>query len=169
MESILVRPFPHGPKGRFDQLPARNLITITANTPHEPFLRIRPQASSCGQVWVQLSRPCALGIITLAIAVALWGFGYKLSLYHRHAAPLAHASVAKLWIDPNGAYVGGPSRLKAKSHPLSGSQAFPCPVPRFHRLNSAAASTLPLCERRVAFFHLLIPSRAPPPLRFRLA
>jgi hypothetical protein len=113
-------------------------------------------------------QPLSLALIGLAAAVTLWGFAYKLSLYHRHAAPLANASVAKLWIDPNGASVAAPSRLKAKSHLLSGSQAFPCPEPRFHRLSSTA-SILPLCERRVAFFHLLIPSRGPPPLRFRLA
>jgi hypothetical protein len=164
----LIRHFPRRPKGRFVELSALNAITITASAPQKTVLSWRAQLPGCYPAWRQVSGHCALGIVGLAIAVVLWGYGYRISLYHRHAAPLANASVAKLWIDPNGASVAVPSRLKAKAHLLPGSQAFAGPVQRFHRLSSAAACTVPLCERRVAFF-LLIPSRAPPPLRFSLA
>jgi hypothetical protein len=50
-----------------------------------------------------------------------------------------------------------------------GSQAFAVRIPPLPSLSRAAAFTSPLNECRVAFFDLLIPSRAPPPLRFLLA
>ncbi len=43
------------------------------------------------------SRPWTLGLIGLAIAVALWGFGYKLSRYSLHSDFSSRASFAKLW------------------------------------------------------------------------
>ena len=43
------------------------------------------------------SKACALGLIGLAIAVALWGFGYKLSRYSHHSDISSRASIAKLW------------------------------------------------------------------------
>jgi hypothetical protein len=43
-------------------------------------------------------RPWVLGIAALAMAVALWGYGYKLSLY-RQPDQAACLPVAKLWID----------------------------------------------------------------------
>ena len=169
MESILVRPFPRRPKGRFDKLSARNPITVTASALEKPDLRIRAHAASCYPVWGQVFRPCALGIIGLAIAVALWGFGYKLSLYHCHAVPSSHVPVAKFWIEPRGASVAAASRFKAKSHLVLGSQAFSVSIQRLPRLSLAVSCIQPVYTRCSAFFDFLTPSRAPPPLRFRLA
>jgi hypothetical protein len=42
-------------------------------------------------------------------------------------------------------------------------------VQRLPGLCRAVACILPFCERRIAFFDLTTPSRAPPPLRFQLA
>jgi hypothetical protein len=169
MESILVRLFPRRSKGRFVELSDRNPITIAVSAPQKPVLSCRRQARSCYPAWRQVSGHCALGIIGLAIAVVLWGYGYRISLYHREGAPSARIPVAKLWIEPHSASVEAASRLKSISHLAPGSQAFSESIQRLPGLNSAVASTLPLCERRVAFFDLPIPSRAPPPLRFRLA
>jgi hypothetical protein len=165
----LVRLFPRRPKGPFDELPARKPITITASAPPKLVLRMKLQVPSCYPVWGQVSRPCTLGIVGLAIAVFLWGFGYKLSLYHPHPPSSSRASVAKLWIDPHSASVATTSRLKAKSHLLPDSQAWSVSVPRLPCLGRAIVFILPLCERRIALFDFLIPSRAPPPYRFRLA
>jgi hypothetical protein len=52
--------------------------------------------------WRFIPRPLNLGLIGLAVAVALWGFAYKLSLYYpdqNHPAPIG---VAKLWLGPEG-------------------------------------------------------------------
>ena len=40
-------------------------------------------------------RPCVLGFFALALAVAAWGFGYKISLYQPQSG--ARSIVAKLW------------------------------------------------------------------------
>ena len=41
-------------------------------------------------------RPLAIGLVGLALAVVLWGLGYKLSLYRPHPGPSVRMSVAKL-------------------------------------------------------------------------
>ena len=53
-------------------------------------------ASSGGRSVV---RPCAFGLLALAIAVVLWGLAYKLSLYN-HPGSSPRAVVAKLWTGP---------------------------------------------------------------------
>ena len=49
-----------------------------------------------------LLRPLSLGLIGLEVAVAIWGFAYKLSLYQPHLSHSAKASVVKLWLGPDG-------------------------------------------------------------------
>jgi hypothetical protein len=169
MVSILVRPFPRRSTGRFDDLSVRKPITITASAPRRPLLRLGARTLSCFPAWRQVSVPCALGIVGLALAVVLWGYGYKLSLYHRDAASSARIPVAKLWLGPRGASVAAASGLKPISHLAPGSQAFCVCTQRPPNLSRAIGCILPLCERRVVFLDLLIPSRAPPPLLFLFA
>jgi hypothetical protein len=45
----------------------------------------------------RILRPATLAFIGLALAVALWGFGYKLSRYNPNPDVSTKASVAKLW------------------------------------------------------------------------
>jgi hypothetical protein len=75
-------------------------------------------------------RPLTVGLIGLALAVVLWGIGYRLSLYRPHPAPSARADVAKLWVGPRDSICIKSSRTKATT--ASNSQ-----------LLSAKASTLP--------------------------
>jgi hypothetical protein len=49
-----------------------------------------------------LMRPLSLGLIGLAVAIVIWGFAYKLSLYQPHPSHTAKISVAKLWLGPEG-------------------------------------------------------------------
>lgn len=44
-----------------------------------------------------LFRPWALGFIGLAISVALWGFGYKISRYNPHPDAASRTLLAKMW------------------------------------------------------------------------
>lgn len=67
------------------------------------------------RLWNQLYRPYLLGFGGLAFAVALWGFGYKLSLYHRNPAQAQRAIVAKLWSEPPNASVVAVQKLKNQS------------------------------------------------------
>jgi hypothetical protein len=43
-------------------------------------------------------RPLAIGLIGLAVAVVLWGIGYRLSLYRPHPDPSVRMGVARLWV-----------------------------------------------------------------------
>lgn len=142
-------------------------IPIDANAVQEGILSTRPQAQSQRLPWRRISRPYAFGIVGLAIAVSFWGYGYKLSHYHRHAAP-SSVPIAKLWIEPRSASVEAASRLKTNSHFAAGEQAVSVTIQRLPRMCRAVACNLLLCERHAVFFNLLVPSRAPPSLRFRL-
>ena len=146
---------------------AQSPITVIVNAAQRHFLRMRTQVRCVYPLWRQIFRPCALGIIGLAIAVVLWGAAYNLSLYHRHATP-SSVTVAKLWIESRNASVTVASRFKAKSHLVPGSQAFSVPIQRLPHFSHAVACILPVCTRGVAHFDFRIPFRSPPPPRFLL-
>jgi hypothetical protein len=165
----LVRPFSRRAKGRFVELSAQSPFTIRASAPQKPVLSLRARTPGCFRVWRQESGPCTLGIVGLAIAIVLWGYGYKLSLYYRDAASSARIPVAKLWIEPRSASVAAATSLKASSQLAHRSLALSVRIQRFPGLSRILASIPLLSECRVAFFDLLIPSRAPPPLRFLFA
>ncbi|MFZ0304357.1 MAG: hypothetical protein WAL75_16825 [Terracidiphilus sp.] len=66
----------------------------------------------CAPTARRLNRPKFLNsftfsLIGLAIAVALWGYGYKLSLYHRHPGTSSVNQVAKLWTKERGGAASG--------------------------------------------------------------
>ena len=148
---------------------ARNPFTIIAQAAQRRIPRMKTQKHCVYPSWRQIVRPFVLGTIGLAIAVVLWGFGYKLSLYHRHASPSPPIPVAKLWIESRNASASAVSRLKDKSHLVPGAQAFSGSHERLPRLDLAFAFLLPACARRLACFYSLIPFRSPPPHRFCLA
>lgn len=132
-------------------------------------LSTRPEAQSHYPPWKQRFRPCTLGFIGLAILVALWGYGYKLSLYHRDDQHAARGLVAKLWIEPRHTSALPASKLKAKSHVIPGSHALLFPIQVVPNLRRAVNSILPPPARDIAYSNLLIPSRSPPSLRFFVA
>jgi hypothetical protein len=169
MESKLVRFFSRRSKGPFHALSVRNPITRTASASLEPILTKKAHPLGCYPAWRRVSGPSTLGIIGLAIAVALWGYSYKLSLYHRDTAPSARVPVAKLWIEPRGASDAAAPSIKAIAQFAPGSQAFPAHIPRLPIISRAVAFISQLNESCIPFFDLLIPSRAPPPPRFLLA
>lgn len=168
MESIRVNLHPCKQKERFDELSARNPITMIADTVRR-LVQMKTQVLSRYPSWRHIFRPCALGLLGLGIAVAFWGFGYKLSLYHGHTAPSSRVPVARLWIEPKGASSPATSRLRAKSHINPDSPAFSLPIARPTRLDRAVAYIAPVTRRGIAYFDFLIPFRSPPPQRFCLA
>jgi hypothetical protein len=168
MESIQVGLFPRRQKELSNQMFVRGPIPINANAAWQSVPSTRPQAQSQNSPWRQISRPCAFGIVGLALAVFLWGYGYKLSLYHRHATP-SSVPVARMWIEPRSASVAAASRLKANLHFVSRAQAVSVAIQQPPSKCRTVAFILPLRERHAVSFDLLVPSRAPPSLRFRLA
>jgi hypothetical protein len=169
MESILVSLYRRGQKGRFEELLVCRPFTMTASAAASGVPSMDTQAQRRYPSWKQLFRPWAVGFIGLAIVVALWGFGYKLSLYHRHAEPSARVLVAKMWIETRNPSATTASVSEAKSHLFPGSQALFVLVQERPRLNRAVAHCLPLTARCIEYLVSLIPSRSPPPHRFGLA
>jgi hypothetical protein len=141
---------------------------MTTSATKKSVLKMRTQVQSSYSSWKQLFRPCALGFIGLAIVVALWGFSYKLSLYHRNTAPSARVSVARFWIEPRSVSATAASKLKGKSHLFPGSQALFVAVRKCPSLNRAVANILLPTTRGFEYLHSPIPSRSPPPHRFCL-
>jgi len=109
----------------------------------------------------QIFRPCALGLVALAIAVFLWGFSYKLSLYNRSSNPTARASVAKLWIEPrsNVTAAAANKRLALPPGPdfLAASVPGEVSAPRCAIIRPTAAG---VCG--FASWAYLLPLRSPP-------
>jgi hypothetical protein len=58
------------------------------------------QVSQDDESWRPRPRLLAAALIGLAVAVTLWGLGYKLSLYHFGASSASPTPLAKLWIEP---------------------------------------------------------------------
>jgi hypothetical protein len=114
-------------------------------------------------------KPRDLVLVGLAITVALWGFGYRLSTYQLHFTESARIAAAKLCAEPRNslaavsAHQAAPHLLASVPVPLS-SHGF------FTLSRSGIAPALP--EQRAyrpANFDFLIPFRSPPPQRFLLA
>jgi hypothetical protein len=161
--------FPRLEKGRFHPLPVRDTSPITASTALTGKTSISEQTQGVYPPWKQLFRPFPLALVGLAIAVTLWAYGYKLSLYHPHPTPASQASVAKLWDGPRNSSLAAASRLKTESHLSLGSQALWVPSQPLPHTSRALALVFPVCTSSVRFFNSLLPSRSPPPYRFRLA
>lgn len=144
-------------------------VTATANGSHGGFFALRMRTPGQQSSWKQVFNPFVLGLIGLSIAVAFWGFGYKLSLYHRHSTHSSQASVAKLWIVRRDARVAAAYGLKDPSRLFHVSRVFRDPTHRLPRPERAVACTLRVCRRGVEYFDFLIPFRSPPAHHFRLA
>jgi len=68
----------------------------------------------------QIFRPLGIYLIVLAVAIVLWGIGYRLSLYRPHPDPSARVSVAKLWVGPRKAIcLSSPTKRAALPSPYS--------------------------------------------------
>ena len=155
-------------KGRFDELPVWSPFTMTDGATTMSYLSMGAHVQRRYSSWKQLFRPWAVGFIGLAIVVALWGFVYKLSLYHRHTEPSARVLVAKMWIETRNPSATTASVSKA-TQLFPGSQALFVLVEERPWLNRAVAHSLPLTARCIEYLVSLIPSRSPPPHLFGLA
>jgi hypothetical protein len=63
------------------------------------------------------SKAWAFGLIALALTVALWGFGGKLSQFNRHSDAFWRTSFARLWDKhPDSPAIGETAKVTAQSH-----------------------------------------------------
>lgn len=112
-------------------------------------------------LWNHIYRPHFLGFSGLALAVALWGFGYKLSLYHPHPAPAQRTIVAKLWTEPPNASIVAAQRHRNQSNTLAGPQAL-CTSIQYSHLDRAPVSAFTSKGRGVQSSSFPAPLRSPP-------
>jgi hypothetical protein len=111
--------------------------------------------------------PCALGLLALAIAIALWGFGYKLSRYDPHPSAASRASIAKLWDKRPGSLTTDALSLRLRSHLSSWPQPFWISIQPHGKEASAVLELDPRDKRASSVFRSLNPSRSPPYLPSR--
>jgi len=89
--------------------------------------------------------PLTVSILGLAITVALWGYGYKLSLYDRHPGKSTDNLVAKLWIKER---CGVASMVRAAAPTNRSQDSSAQPAPRLPIAVETLAAASPGFERR---------------------
>ena len=97
--------------------------------------------------------PFTISLLCLAAAVALWGYGYKLSLYHRHPDKTSANAVAKLWVkERSQATAGSSSRgLSDRDQEFSAQPAVLCAVAPNRLITADDGRTLPPSRVQIAF------------------
>lgn len=112
-------------------------------------------------------RPCVLSITTLAMAIAIWGTGYKLSRY-LHAPEQAHRiPVARLWVEHRHAATPVVATLQSKTPAVL--VAVPLVSHRQPMLRMACIVVPSLGAQGAATPGALLPFRSPPSLSFLLS
>lgn len=116
----------------------------------------------------QFFDPLALGLLGLALAVALWSFGSRLSLYSSSDPSVPHVPKARLWAEQR---VGMDSlthhatarRLKARVYVNSSGVFAPLAAdPKFFLRVTQSLRSVMGRPRSIPFFHSAIPLRSPP-------
>jgi hypothetical protein len=114
-------------------------------------------------------QPKSLHLLGLAIAIALWGFGYRLSTYELHPNSNARGGAAKLCLEPRNASFMLAARIKSSAHLIPVSAAIPASARFFPHMECVLACVIPQTTPRPASLRFLIPFRSPPPLNLPLA
>lgn len=107
-----------------------------------------------------LLRPYSVALLLLSLGVFLWGFGYKLSLYHIHHQSTARASVVRMWVDSKSART---LQVPARNYAFA---AVDLDCSRSHDpfvLVEVGRTAIPAVPRSLSLaLNSLLPSRAPP-------
>ncbi len=119
--------------------------------------------------WRQIFQPCTLALFGLAVAVALCGFSYKLSLYHAHCSAPLRSATAKLWIDPPSDALLVMQRLKSRSHCTASQSALPIFSLRPPQPASVSVSLLSTAPSPAFFLGSPVSLRSPPSWRYHSA
>lgn len=118
--------------------------------------------------WKQVFRPLTLGLMGLAVAVTLWGFAYKISLYSNSSDPLPHLPVAKVWIEHRYGYAAEFQFTALDQKPGSNLDFGPQVLPGLvhsHLLGCRQAIFEPPSQKPgTRFYHPSLSPRSPPSL-----
>ena len=105
-------------------------------------------------------RPLTIGLIGLALAVVLWGIGYRLSQYRPHPGPSTRVGVAKLWVGPRKAACVKSAQTKATRPPATTFLLLTSPNFYYSSCSNLHSSATSVCGAKFRF--LLGTLRSPP-------
>lgn len=115
----------------------------------------------------QTFRPCRLGLLALAFAVALWGYGYKMSRFEFRNDSGVRFPIARFLVEHRSGNVGGPTlrlkrqlrtQLDTEKDALVAGLQFSSPVLSYKAARVIAPA------RALPFFDSALPLRSPPPI-----
>ncbi|HUA92477.1 MAG TPA: hypothetical protein VL991_07905 [Terracidiphilus sp.] len=112
--------------------------------------------------------PNALALIGLAVAITLWGYGYRLSTYNLHPSSTASAAGAKMCVEPRNSSLVAAARPTATLCFLTALPTLPVARREFPRVDLGLAYLPPQPAPRPVGFGSRLPLRSPPH-RFSLA
>lgn len=102
-------------------------------------------------------RPSALGTLGLVLAIVLWGYNYKLSLYHPHRDTVSRILVARLWVDQRNADTPVDTQQHATPNAIA-----PSPLQVFPLVCVCILLVVPTRVRSTHSRKSLLPLRSPP-------
>lgn len=127
----------------------------------------KPGGRGLSAGWLWFCRPSVLGSFGLALALVLWGYNYRLSLYQPHRDTAARTLAPKLWIDQRHAAGATGSQLGAETQPQTSFDALDLLPPYSFELICVCLLVAPPTHiRRARFFRSLLPLRSPPSSSF---
>lgn len=122
---------------------------------------------SASSRWSRFLRPSVLGCFGLALAIVVWGYNYRLSLYHPHRDTASRTLAAKLWVDQRQAAVEVVAHLGARTQQHASSDAPDLsPLHPFDLTCVCALVAVPTRIRRTRCAKSLLPPRSPPSSSF---
>lgn len=107
-------------------------------------------------------QPKPLRLLGLAVAIALWGFGYRLSTYELHPSSNARGGAAKLCLEPRNASFALAARIKSSAHLIPVSAAIPASARFFPHIECVLVCPVLQNTARPVTLRFLIPFRSPP-------
>ena len=140
--------------------PLRPLPVVLEPTEERGAMEIAHRLSGA---WRRVFNLSVMGFLGLAISVGLWGYNYKLSLYHPHSGTTSRVQVAKLWVEQWNVARAAASGAGNKAHRVSASLLLlPCKLQRDLSRGADVRIILATHLRRDVRFGALIPLRSPP-------
>lgn len=120
------------------------------------------------ELWRGISNPLAVGLLGLALAVTLWSYGYKLSLYGSVCGDSTpRVPVAKLWIEHRFGVAACSQdsdfpKLKPRAYAQPGASAVFAVASVLAFQHVMSLPPVHVRSRLIPFFHASIPLRSPP-------
>jgi hypothetical protein len=110
--------------------------------------------------WRRFLRPSFVGCLGLALAVFLWGYNYKLSLYHERDLT-SSAQTAKLWVDQRHAVGAVVAPLQTPDHAFTAAPDLNL-THCFDLICVGAVVIAPVKTLPTQYSKSLLPLRSPP-------